>query len=596
MLNFKPQTEWQLAADFYHDLNDPQIDIDIESINKDVANFVTTYKGKITTLSATDFLAYFELDNQTDYLTNKVGSFIFYLSSLDTQNQDVLKKQSEFDHLMVELSNQTLFISQEFKEIGYEKLLVFANDPALKDYKNYFVKLADSIKYILDEKTEYALNLKSNSGSNAFENMYEELTNSFSFEMMIDGEIKSLTSDEVRSLRMSNSEPERKMALEAIRKVYSQPQNQIVLGNTYNSIVKDWTSEVKLRGYANVISRRNLGQQIPDEAVLTLLTEVEKAYPLYHRYLKIKTKLLGQTKLDDWNLLAPINQTSQEFSFEEGLDLYLTKIREFDEEFYEYSKKAFEQGRVDVFPKPGKRGGAFCVYDAQFPSFVLLNYTNKLNDVSTLAHEFGHSIHSYLSLGQKPQVYYAGTSMAETASIFNETLLNNAIEKTLSDEDKLAFIENQLSDIFATIFRQIQYTLFEKHVHETILSGSALSYSDLNMLWRQEQEKLTGGMVEYSTPANLESSWSGIPHIFSTPFYCYSYAFGNILSFALYEKYKIEGEGFVEKYKKILRSGGSQTPYELLIENGLDITSPDFYKAGLNVVEELVNKFESLAV
>jgi oligoendopeptidase F len=229
------------------------------------------------------------------------------------------------------------------------------------------------------------------------------------------------------------------------------------------------------------------------------------------------------------------------------------------------------------------------------PSCVLLNYTNKLNDVSTLAHEFGHSIHAYLSTIQKPQVYYSGTSMAETASIFNETLLNNALEKTLTESEKLGFLENQLSDIFSTIFRQVQYTLFEKRVHEAVYNGQELSYNDFNKIWREEQTKMTGDYVEYSLEAEKESGWSSIPHIFATPFYCYSYAFGNILSFALYEKYVEEGQGFVEKYKNILRSGGSKPPYDLLMENGLDITSPEFYRSGLKVVENLVNEFESAA-
>jgi oligoendopeptidase F len=591
-MNFTPKTSWDLSKNFYQDINDIQIGKDIEIIKSDIDTFVTKYKGKIKTLSSEDFLEYFQVDDNSDYLINKVGSYFLYLSSLDTQNQEVIKKQGEFENLLVELSNKTLFVSQEFKEIGYDRLIALSMDKKLKDYRNFFIKKAESIKYLLDEKTEFALNLKHTSGATAFENMYEELTNSFSFSVNIAGEIKTITSDEVRSLRMSPDEQVRKEATKSIREVYSAKQNQITLGNTYSAIIKDWVSETKLRGFENILSRRNLGQQIPDKAVDALLAQVESAYPLFHKYLQIKAKLMGKEKLMDWDLYAPIEKDIKDFPFEQGLELYLEKIREFDPEFYEYSKTAFEEGRVDVFPKAGKRGGAFCVYDAQFPSFVLLNYTDKLNDVSTLAHEFGHSIHAYLSRGQKPQVYYSGTSMAETASIFNETLLNNEIEKTLSDNERLGFLENQLGDIFSTIFRQVQYTLFEKRVHQAVYDGQELSYEDFNKIWREEQQKLTGGFVEYSIEGEKESGWSSIPHIFATPFYCYSYAFGNILSFALYEKYREQGQSFVEKYKNILRSGGSKPPYELLMENDLDITSADFYKAGLKVVEDLVAEFE----
>ncbi|MEM1312220.1 MAG: M3 family metallopeptidase [Patescibacteria group bacterium] len=595
MSKYKIKTNWDLSADFYKDLNDPQFSEDIITIKADVNNFVKTYKGKINTLEATDFLKYFELDDKTDYLINKVGSFLFYLASLDTQDQKVLAKQSEFDNLMIDLSNQTLFVSQEFKQIGYQKLIQLSKEPSLAAYSNFFVKQANSIKYVLDEKTEYALNLKSNSGSSAFENMYEEFTNSFSFEVTIDNKRQKLTSDQVRSLRMSSNESKRKKAFKSYHKVYSQKQNQIILGNCYSAIVKNWVSEVSLRGFDSVLSKRNIVQQIPDTAISTLLNEVEKAYPIYQKYLEIKAKLMGKKQLEDWNLLAPLEKVTKQINFEEGLELYLKQIRNFDEEFYQYSKSAFEQGRVDVFPKAGKRGGAFCVYDAQFPSFVLLNYTDKLNDVSTLAHEFGHSIHSYFSLKQKPQVYYSGTSMAETASIFNETLLNNYLAQTLTEKEKLAFLDNQLSDIFATIFRQIQYTLFEKKVHEFHLSGKSLTYIDYNRLWRQEQEKLTGDVVRYSNPAEAASGWSSIPHIFASPFYCYSYAFGNILSFALYEKYQEVGQDFVDSYKNILSSGGSKPPYELLLEYNLDITKAHFYQKGLKVVKDLVDSFARLA-
>jgi oligoendopeptidase F len=594
MLDFKPKTEWDLTRDYFLNINDPQIQTDTLELRNTVDSFVNQYKGKIANLSALDFIKFFELENKASYLISKINNYIFYLSSLDTQNQQVLKKQGEVELLIVEISNQTLFVSQEFKELGYEKLLELANDPALKDYKNYFVKTADSIKYILSENTEFALNLKSNSGAMAFNNLYEELTNSFMFDVHIDGDLKTVTMEEIRSLRMSNLESERKEALEVIREKFSSKQIQITLGNTYNSIVKNWTSEVKLRKYTSVISQRSSEEQLPEKSVLTMLSEVEKAYPIYHKYLALKAKLLGKTKLEDWNLSAPIDKAQKDFSFEEGLNLFLDKIGEFDQEFYEYSKDCFEQGKVDVFPKPGKRGGAYCSFDANFPSLVMLNYTNKLRDVSTIAHELGHSIHAHLALVQKPQVYYFGTSLAETASIFNETLLNNAIVKTLTKQDQLAFIENQLSDIFATIFRQVMYTLFEKRVHESILSGKQLTYLDFNKLWREEQIKLTGGLVEYSVPEEEESGWSCIPHIFATPFYCYSYAFGNILSFALYKQYLNEGKSFVEKYKNILRSGDSKTPYDLLIANGLDITSEEFYQTGLQVVADLVNQFEYL--
>ncbi len=594
MLGFDIKTNWDLTI-FYKDISDPQIESDTEKLKDLVENFVVKYKGGIKNLNPDGLVEFFEKDNELDLLIDKIGSFYFYLSSLDTQNQQVLKKQAEFENLMTELSNKTLFISQEFKEIGYEKLMEFSQNPVLKDYSNYFVKKANSIKYLLDEKTEFALNLKENSGGSAFQNLYEELTNSFLFKVIIDGEEKVMTEDEVRSLRMSAKEEVRKEAIRSIREVYTTKQNQITLGNVYSAVIKDWTSEIKLREYDNVMSPRHLSQQIPLESINLLLSEVEKAYPLYHRYLKVKAKLLGKDKLMDWDLLAPVTDSDKTYSYEEGLEMYLDLLKDFDQEFYDYICELAKSGRVDVFPKPGKRSGAFCVYDCMYPSYVFLNFTNKLNDVSTIAHEFGHSIHAYMSRVQKPQVYYSGLALGETASIFSETLLNNKLRQQLPEKDQLALLESNLQDMFSTIFVQVQFTLFERKVHETVISSKELSYEDYNLLWREEKQKLTGDAVEYSVEGEKDSAWSAIPHIFNTPFYCYAYAFGNILSLALYEKYEEEGKDFVEKYKNILRSGDSKPPYELLIENGIDIKSPEFYQKGIKTIESMVEELERLA-
>jgi len=376
--------------------------------------------------------------------------------------------------------------------------------------------------------------------------------------------------------------------------VYNDKKVQITLGNIYSSVVNDCTSEIKIRGFDNVMSRRNISEELNDESVNLLLEEVENAYPIYQRYLKVKAKLLGKTKLKNSDLLAPISKKEKEYKFEEGLKIFLDVIKEFDEEFYNYSVDMFEDGRVDVFPKEGKRGGAFAQYVQGFESFVMLNYTNKLNDISTLAHELGHAMHGHLSQIQKSEVFSSGLSLAETASVFNEMILSQTLIKKLEGEEKLEYLEEKLSDISSTIFRQIQYILFEKRVHQTILSGEALTYKDFNIMWREEQIKMCGDLVEYDVPAEDESSWSSIPHIFRTPFYCYSYAFGNILTFALFNKYKEEGKPFVEKYKNILRAGGSKVPYDLLKENGLDINSREYFRGGIKVIEELVEELEKL--
>ncbi len=173
-------------------------------------------------------------------------------------------------------------------------------------------------------------------------------------------------------------------------------------------------------------------------------------------------------------------------------------------------------------------------------------------------------------------------------------LLSEKIRRELSVEEYKEFLNEKLSDIFATIFRQIQYISFERRAHEAIFAGQELTYHDFNRMWREEQVRMTGTSIVYDVSADDESGWSMIPHIFGSPFYCYAYAFGNILVFALYNRYIQEGVSFVEHYKDILRSGGSKRPKDLLAENGFDITSPKFYQNAIEEIEKMVHEFEEL--
>lgn len=182
-----------------------------------------------------------------------------------------------------------------------------------------------------------------------------------------------------------------------------------------------------------------------------------------------------------------------------------------------------------------------------------MNFTGKLRDVSTISHELGHAIHGHLSQFQEAPVYDSPLSLAETASIFSEMLLGEKIKSLVSQDEYREYLNERLGDVFATIFRQVQYVIFERGVHTEIHKGNELSYKDLNLLWRTEQEKMNGGFIVYDTSAEEESGWSMIPHIYHTPFYCYAYAFGNLLTFALYNKVQ-DGSLSKEDYKDILRA------------------------------------------
>ena len=616
-------TTWNLKRYFYSDLDDPKFLADIAQIMPRTTAFAQKYRDTFAKFTTPDQILEFYHDYTT--LSHEMATpsyYMFYRSSLDTQDLEVTKKMGEVDYIYTNASNLLLFVAQGWKEIGYDRIMEWSRDPKLARFKNDLVSTADGIKYILGEKEEYVLNLKSRPLSLA-NSLHDELTGSYEFIMNIGGEEKKMTEEEVRSYRQHTDRNIRRESYRSLRQVYNSKQNQIALGNIYTSIVKDWTSEIEMRGYGkNVMAQRNLSEEMDDEVVDMLLSEVEHAYPLYSRFLRAKAKMLwldisdqeagiskNSEKTDSvlttpnsqlptafsvWDTWAPLGSVDKDFTFEEAFDLHLSVMKDFDADFYDYSKRMIEEERIDAFPRAGKRGWAFASYRKGDESFVLLNFTGKLRDVSTISHELGHAIHGHLSQVQEAPVYDSPLSMAETASIFSEMLLGEKVKSLVSQEEYREYLNERLGDIFATIFRQVNYVTFERQVHEQIHSGAELTYKELNALWRSEQEKLYAGAVQFDVPAEDESGWSMIPHIYHTPFYCYAYAFGNLLTFALYNKVHTEKTLSVEDYKDILRAGGSERPRDLLGRYGIDIASPEFYRAGLAEVERMVEEFEKL--
>lgn len=587
-------TEWNLTRYFYTGLDDPKLAADIANILPLTLAFSEKYAtvfGKFTTPE--QILEFYADYTKLSHEMATSSYYLFYRSSLDTQDLEVTKRMWEVDYIYTEASNLMLFVAQGWKEIGYERILEWSNDPKLAAYKNDLVSTADNIKYILGEKEEKVLNIKSRPLGLA-NSLHDELTGSYEFMMTIDGVEKKLTEEEVRSYRQHTDRSVRIEAYKSLRRVYNTKQNQISLGNIYTSIVKDWSSEITMRGYPdNVMAQRNISEEMDDEVVNMLLSEVEKAYPLYQRFLKAKASMLGLSDFWVHDVGAPMGNVEKEFSFEEAYDLHLSVMKDFDKDFYDYSLEMIQEGRIDAFPRAGKRGWAFASYRKWDPSFVLLNFTGKLRDVSTISHELGHAIHGHLSQVQEAPVYDSALSMAETASIFSEMLLGEKVKSLVTQEEYKEYLNERLGDVFATIFRQVQYVIFERAVHSQIHTGQELTYKELNGMWRDAQESLYSGTVAYDMAREEESGWSMVPHIYHTPFYCYAYAFGNLLTFSLYNKVQ-SGELSKEDYKDILRSGWSERPRDLLGRYGIDIASADFYQAGLREVEKMVEEFEKL--
>lgn len=589
----KYKYNWDLEKYFYKSIEDKDFKKDLCEVKEDLENFIKKYKDKIKKFKKPEeLLKLYREDEQISLKLNKIFHFVFYLNSLDTQDQSVIKKIMELENMFLELQNELVFVDEEFKKLWEEKLLEFSESKILKWFKYYLIKKWANLKYILSPKEERLLNEYGNIESQV-ENLYNEFHNSLIFEV----DWKQLTEWEVRSMRSSKDPEKREKAWKVLREKYSLKHNQIVLSNIYSSFVKKRLLNIKLRKYSSVMEPRNISEDLPNSVVDLLIDQVIENYWLFKRYLSLKAKIMElELPLKNADIFAPVSDSWSNFSKEEAIEKYLEIMKDFDDDFYNYSIDLLKNWRVDFDPKKWKRWWAFASYSKWQESFVLLNFTWKLNDISTLAHEFGHAIHWHLSQVQEEKTYNSPLSLAETASIFNEMLLSESLiaDKKLSKKDKIFLLETKLWEIFSTIFRQIQYIDFERIVHKKISGWWSFSYEDYCKTRRETQEKMSQWAIEYDVSPEEENGWSMIPHIFHTPFYCYSYAFWNILSFSLYWKYKNQWKDFIEDYKKILASWWSIPPKELLIQYGIDIESKEFFETAFGQISKMLDDLESV--
>ena len=362
----------------------------------------------------------------------------------------------------------------------------------------------------------------------------------------------------------------------------------------YNTILADQSIDDRLRAFPTWIAARNLSNEIDESTVEALVSSVTSRYDLPARWYRLKARLLGLDELTEHDRYAPLLPDEREIDWPEAQRTVLDAYRSFSPEMAEIAAGFFDR-YIDAPIAPGKQGGAFS--HPSVPSahpYVLLNFTARRRDVMTLAHELGHGIHQVLANGQG--LFNAATplTLAETASIFGETV---TFARLLEDEDepkaRLALVASRIEDISASVFRQTAMNRFEDAVHNLRREEGELSAARFGEEWLRTQREMFGDSVRISDEYAMW--WSYIPHFIHTPGYVYAYAFGNLLALAIYARYEAEGAAFVPSYLELLSAGGSDRPEALAALVGVDLTDPEFWNAGLAVIGDLVDEAEKLA-
>jgi oligoendopeptidase F len=447
--------------------------------------------------------------------------------------------------------------------------------------------------YTLSEPEEKVINLKDLTGSSAMNTLYDSITNRYTFDLTVNGEKKTMTRGEL-SVYIRESDPQiREQAYKELYRVYGQ--DAPILGQIYQNIVRDWRNEqLNLRKFVSPLAVRNLANDIPDEAVDTLLEVTEKNTGLFHRYFQLKARWLGLPKLRRYDIYAPVAKSEKTYSFEAGVRLVLDAYRAFDPGIAEMAERVFKEDHLDSEIRRGKQGGAFCL--TALPTltpWVLQSYQGKAEDVATLAHELGHAVHSMLASQHSIFTFHASLPLAETASTFGEMLLVDHLLRDETDENvRRDLLFRQVDDAYATILRQAYFAIFEKEAHEMVAAGA--SVDEISAGYMANLRAQFGDSVDLSE--EFQHEWVSIPHIYHVPFYVYAYSFGQLLVFSLYKQYKEEGDAFKPRYLKILETGGSQSPEAILASAGIDIRQASFWQGGFDVIDGLISELEKIPV
>lgn len=573
---------WDLT-DFYDSIEDKNIEADLKKAKKEATEFAKKYEKKLAKLSAEKLFEAIGKFEEISEILGKVGSYSYLIYAGDLSSA---KNVSFYQNISEKISNiekNLVFFSLEINQIADFKKF-YKESKNLQKYEPFIRDIRVFKKHELSHELEkYSLE-KNIAARSAWVRLFDETVNNLEF----DYRKKTLSSQEIFDLMSNKDEKIRKDAAKAIGKTLEK--NSKIFAYITNILAKNKSVDDEWRNFAKPISSRNLSNFVEDEIVDLLIEKVKENYKnISHKYYKKKAKILGKKKLNYWDRNAPLGDDDSLISWAEAKELVLSAYEEFDPKMREIGQMFFDKKWIDADVRKGKDSGAFshpCVPSVH--PYILMNYQGKTRCVMTLAHELGHGIHQYLAADQGYLMADTPLTLAETASVFGEQLVFQKILKNEKNaKKKKLIIAAKVEDMINTAVRQIAFLEFERKVHDARRNGE-ISLEKICEFWMEVQKESLGDVFQYDE--EYKYFWSYIPHFIHSPFYVYSYAFGDCLVNSLYGVY--EGgkvKDFEQKYSEMLKLGGTKRHKEMLKPFGLDAKKAEFWQGGLDVVAKYVD-------
>jgi oligoendopeptidase F len=586
---------WDLS-DLYAGPDDPRLESDLAGALAAAQAFAERHRGRLASLDAAGLAAALDELEALEEPAHRAGAYAQLLFAADTAAP---RHGALLQHVQERASgirNALVFFELEWvalEDARAERLLA---DPALARRRHLLATMRRYRPHLLTEPEEKLLEEAANTGARAWSRLFDETLAGLRFRLEAPGEpdaCEEKTEEEILAMLYEPDRERRRLAADALTR--GLRANARLLAFVFNTLLQDKASRDRLRRYPDPAADRHLANEIEPETVAALLQACEARHDLVHRYYRLKRRLLGLDALEDYDRYAPIAAAEGRRSWDSARQVVLDAYQDFAPEMAAIAGRFFERRWIDAELRPGKRGGAFSA--STVPSahpYVLLNYTGNLRDVMTLAHELGHAVHQYLARRQGLFQQDTPLTTAETASVFGEMLVFRRLLREERDPAvRLGLLCGKLEDAFATVFRQVVMTRFEEALHAARRREGELPVERVNALWMDANRPMFGDAVRLRD--EYAWWWLYVPHFVHSPFYCYAYAFGELLVLALVRRYDEEGAGFAPRYLEMLAAGGSQSPREVVARTGLDIADPGFWARGLSLLEELLVQAEEAA-
>jgi oligoendopeptidase F len=552
--------------------------------------FEARYRGSLSAITAPELAAALVELADIENMLSRASSYAHLREATDVTDPENRDLSAAIDRGLVEASNALRFFELEWLALPEGQATALADTPELVRDRHYLHAARRLAPFMLSEPEERMLAEREPAAVSAWQSLYGRITSTLEVDFDAGNGPEPHTIDR---LLAHVRDPQRELRQRALETLYAalEPQAE-TLAQVYDTLVGDRLAIDKLRGHGDPMDRTHLRNELDGAVVNRMMKAVEAHYGLAQRWFRAKAQILGLDGLELWDQYAPIG-SGRTVAFLEARDLVETAFGRFSGRIESVAQDFFVEHRVDAEPRAGKRGGAFCAPVAQdAPAYVLMNFTDQMNDVMTLAHELGHGMHFTLSAERQSALSaHTGLALAEVPSTFAELLTFDHLLETESDpETRRALICERVEGSFATVFRQTVLARYEQRAYAARNEGTTLTAERLSEIWLDANRTYYGDTI--ALPDGYRFGWSYIPHFISTRFYTYAYVFAHLTTLALYAQYRTHGAAFADRYLEFLAAGGSRTPAELLLPLGVDLTSPDVWEPGFAEMTRMVEGAE----